>query len=169
MINVSWDDATAYAQWLSSVSGKQYRLLTEAEWEYVARAGTSTAFSFGDCIHTDQANYDGNFDYNDCGANTGVYREQTLPDNELAENPWGLYHVHGNVWEWVQDCWHDNYENAPVDGTAWLDLNDGDCRRRVLRGGGWYFNPGILRSAGRDRDNSGGANDFVGFRLARSL
>jgi formylglycine-generating enzyme required for sulfatase activity len=139
VINVSWDDATAYAKWLGAVTGKHYRLPTEAEWEYAARAGTETSFSTGDCIHTDQANYNGTYDYNDCGANTGIYRKKTVPTGSLPPNPWGLHEMHGNVWEWVQDCWHDSYEGAPDDGAAWEEADGGDCGRRVVRGGSWYF------------------------------
>ena len=169
VINVSWEDAQAYAAWLSERTGQQYRLPTEAEWEYAARAGTTTLFSTGECIHTDQANYDGNYDFNDCGANTGVYRQTTVPVNQLLPNPWGLHHVHGNVWEWTQDCWHDSYNGAPVDGTAWLEGESGDCDRRVVRGGGWYSEPDFVRSAIRDRLNTDEAFNILGFRLARTL
>ncbi len=114
VINVSWEDAVAYAAWLSRETGEQYRLPSEAEWEYAARAGTETPFWTGPCIHTDQANYDGRFDYNGCGAKTGAYRRQTVPVGSLPANPWGLHEVHGNVWEWVQDRYQDNYRGAPT-------------------------------------------------------
>ncbi|MDX1654601.1 MAG: formylglycine-generating enzyme family protein [Candidatus Competibacteraceae bacterium] len=166
VINVSWNDAVAYAQWLSDQTGERYRLPSEAEWEYAARAGTRTPFWTGACIHTDQANYDGNYDYNDCGADTGVYRQQTVEAGSLPGNPWGLYEVAGNVWEWVQDCWHDDYQGAPQDGSAWEEPG---CARRVVRGGGWFNIPENLRSANRDRDAPDVASSNQGFRLARDL
>ncbi len=169
VINVSWDDARAYAEWLSRETGATYRLSTEAEWEYAARAGTRTPFWTGDCIHTDQANYSGNYDYNGCGAETGVYRGKTVPAGSLSANPWGLHEVAGNVWEWTQDCWHKDYEDAPSDGNAWGKENGGDCSGRVVRGGGWYNRPLYLRSAIRYRFSSVDAYDFLGFRLAREL
>ena len=168
VINVSWEDATAYAQWLSERSGHAYRLPSEAEWEYAARAGTTTPFSTGDCITTDQANYDGTEDYNDCSAKTGDYRRQTLPAGSLPANPWGLHELHGNVFEWVQDCWHENYRDAPRDGTPWLEPDGGDCIRRVIRGGAWNIYPRGLRSASRNRGSARAAWDFLGFRVARA-
>ncbi|WP_089728044.1 SUMF1/EgtB/PvdO family nonheme iron enzyme [Candidatus Thiosymbion oneisti] len=170
VINVSWDDATAYVDWLSDQTGERYRLPTEAEWEYAARAGTRTPFWTGDCIHTDQANYDGeNYDYNDCGAKTGVYRGQTVPAGSLPANPWGLHEIAGNIWEWTQDCWHKNYRGAPSDGSAWSQGNGGDCTRRVARGGGWFNHPRNLRSADRIWITTDDAFDDLGFRLAREL
>ena len=169
VINVSWQHATDYAQWLSQQTGEAYYLPTEAQWEYAARANTITAFSFGDCLDTSQANYDGAIDYNDCGANTGLYRGQTVPVEELeAANAWGLRHMHGNVWEWVQDCWHSSYLGAPMDDTAWLDNDEGDCSQRVLRGGSWFDVPSYLRSANRSRRSANDTFFSVGFRLARA-
>jgi formylglycine-generating enzyme required for sulfatase activity len=147
VINVSWKDAEAYADWLSDQSGQRYRLPSEAEWEYAARAGTTTPFWTGDCIHTDRANYNGKADYNDCGAKTGVFREKTVETGSLPANRWDLHEVAGNVWEWVEDCWHGDYASAPTDGSAWLEAGGGDCARRVVRGGGWGYRPGFLRSA----------------------
>ncbi|MGD8912615.1 MAG: formylglycine-generating enzyme family protein [Candidatus Thiodiazotropha sp.] len=167
VINVSWNDAPAYAQWLSEETGKRYRLPTEAEWEYAARAGTTTPFSTGECITTDQANYDGNYDYAGCGAKTWVDRGATLAAGSLPPNPWGLHEVHGNVWEWVQDCWHDNYEGAPKDGAAWE--TDGDCTLGVVRGGDWDNTPENLRSANRLRVTTYVAYSILAFRLARTL
>ena len=167
VINVSWQDATAYAAWLSEQSGQRYRLPSEAEWEYAARAGTTTPYSTGDCIHTDQANYNGEYDYADCGTKTGLYRAKTVPAGSLPANPWGLHEVHGNVWEWVQDCWHLNYEGAPKGGTAWEA--GGDCTLRVVRGGGSDDRPEYLRSANRGWSATGGAIFVLGFRLARTL
>ena len=105
VINVSWNDAQAYASWLSRKTGKTYRLLTEAEWEYAARGATRTPFWFGSSISTSQANYDGNYAYG--GGRKGEYREKTVPVGSFAANPFGLYEVHGNVWEWVEDCYHE--------------------------------------------------------------
>lgn len=106
VITIDWNDAVAYAEWLSEQSDRCYRLPSEAEWEYACRAGTETPFWTGTCIHTDQANYHGNYDYGDCGAKTGVSRHHPVPAGSLPANPWGLHEVTGNVWEWVQDCWH---------------------------------------------------------------
>ncbi|GAB4184106.1 MAG: hypothetical protein Tsb002_06780 [Wenzhouxiangellaceae bacterium] len=169
VINVSWQDATAYTEWLSGQTDRQYRLPSEAEWEYAARAGTITPFSTGECIHTDQANYKGNIDYNECGADTGIFRAKTVPVDELTANPWGLHHMHGNAWEWAQDCWHVNYKGAPDDGSAWLDGAGAYCALRVLRGGGWFYGPRYLRSAARSRNYSDVAINDTGFRLARTL
>ena len=154
MVCVSWNDGRAYAHWLSLCTGQPYRLPTEAEWEYAVRAGTDTPFWAGNCINTDHANYDGNFDYNDCGAKTGVYRKQTVPVGSLPANPWGLHGVAGNVDEWVQDCWHDSYQGAAP---------------RVVRGGGWGLNPRDLRSAYRYGYSADVAGSNLGLRLARTL
>nr|WP_243448557.1 formylglycine-generating enzyme family protein [Candidatus Thiosymbion oneisti] len=169
VINVSWEDATAYAAWLSDQTGERYRLPTEAEWEYAARAGTRTPFWTGDCIHTDQANYDGDSDYNNCEAKTRVDRGQTVPAGSLPANPWGLHETAGNVREWTQDCWHGSYQGAPSDGSAWGQENGGDCGRRVTRGGGWNTHPRSLRSADRYRLPTDVALNFLGIRLARDL
>jgi formylglycine-generating enzyme required for sulfatase activity len=166
VIQVSWEDAVAYAKWLTEQTGKAYRLPTEAEWEYAARAGTETPFWTGRCIHTDQANYAGTDDYAGCGARTGVYRQQSVPVGSLPANPWGLHEVLGNVWEWVQDCWHDRYQGAPTDGSAW---ESGGCDRRVLRGGSWNDEPRVVRAAVRYGDQPGFRNINNGFRLARTL
>ena len=166
VINVSWKDAQAYVQWLSRKTGEDYRLPSEAEWEYAARAGTQTPFFTGDCISTDQANYDGNFDYAGCGAKTGVYRGKTLPVGSLAINGWGLFDVLGNVWEWTEDCWNNSYRGAPSDGSAW---NQGDCSGRVSRGGSWSGVPGVVRSAIRGGDVTEFRGSGVGFRPARTL
>ena len=117
VINVSWDDAKAYVAWLSRATGKPYRLLSEAEREYVTRAGTTTPFWWRPSITTSQANYDG-ASYS-IGFMKCEYRKQTLPVNSFQPNPWGLYQVLGNVWEWTEDCWHDSYAGAPADGSAW--------------------------------------------------
>jgi formylglycine-generating enzyme required for sulfatase activity len=166
VINVSWHDAQAYAKWLSQKTGEKYRLLSEAEWEYAARAGTSTAFWWGNSITTDQANYDGNYRYN--GSPQGEYRKKTLEVHSFQPNPWGLYQVHGNVWEWVQDQWHVNYEGAPVDGSAW-EAGGREEDKRVLRGASWGDYPWNLRAAIRVRGDAGDRNSGNGFRLARTV
>ncbi|OON63325.1 serine/threonine protein kinase [Massilia sp. KIM] len=165
VVGVTWFDALRYVQWLSEATGKRYRLPSEAEWEYACRAGTHTAFSFGDTISTEQANYDGTFTYN--GGPRGEYRRGTTPAGMFPPNPWGLYDMHGNVWEWVQDVVHENYEGAPLDGSAW-ELG-GDQARRILRGGSWLYNPRYLRSALRNGFSAALSNDIVGLRVVREL
>ena len=153
VVCVNWEDAQAYVEWLRGKMGEWYRLLSEAEWEYAARAGSRTRYSFGDEITESDANY---------GRNIG----KTRPVGSYRANGYGLYDMHGNVWEWVEDCWNDNYEGAPTDGKAW---KSGDCGRRVLRGGSWNSYPRDLRSADRLRNGSGLRVDSVGFRVARTL
>lgn len=170
VINVSWEDAAAYARWLSEETGEHYFLPTEAQWEYAARAGTDTPFASGGCIHTDQANYNGVFDYAGCGARTGIFRGATLPATALPPNRWGLFHMHGNVWEWVRDCWQPAYrESVALFVRAGEAVEDRDCGRRVIRGGGWRFEPGFLRSAARIWSRPGTRNSDIGFRVARAL
>ena len=165
VVGVSWDDAQAYLAWLSGRTGARYRLPSEAEWEYACRAGTRTAFSFGDAIDTSLANYDGNFAWN--GGPRGACRGGTTPVTRFPPNPWGLHDMHGNVWEWVQDRMHDDYAGAPCDGSAWEE--GGDRVRRVLRGGCWLYSPHYLRSALRNAFSAAMSNDIVGFRVARDL
>jgi len=166
VVCVSWNDAKAYVQWLSEKSGKAYRLLTEAEREYAARGGTSTAFWWGDSISVGQANYDGNNTYN--GSARGEWRRATVAVNTFMANPFRLYNMHGNVWEWVEDCWHANYSGAPDDGNAWT-TNCGDTVRRVLRGGAWASDPVFLRSAYRNLNTPDFRGSFNGFRIARTF
>ncbi len=161
---VNWDDAKAYTRWLSRKTKKTYRLLSEAEWEYVARANAITPFWWGKSISTARANYDGNYIYN---GSRGQHRKKTVSVDSFQPNNFGLYNVHGNVWEWVEDCWHKNYHGAPKDGTIWT--KDGDCKRRVLRGGSWNDSPAILRSANRDRINSRYRDNDTGFRVSRTF
>jgi formylglycine-generating enzyme required for sulfatase activity len=165
VVGVNWYDTLQYLRWLSEATGRGYRLPSEAEWEYACRAGTKTAFSFGDTISTEQANYDGNFTYN--GGVRGEYRRGTTPAGMFPPNPWGLFDMHGNVWEWVQDVVHDSYDGAPLDGSAWEE--GGDQARRVLRGGSWLYNPRYLRSALRNGFSAALSNDIVGFRVVREL
>jgi formylglycine-generating enzyme required for sulfatase activity len=132
VVRVSWEDAQAYAKWLRQQTSKAYRLPTEAEWEYVCRAGTVTPFWWGGTISPAQANYDGDYAYEGEGSQ-GKNRKRTVPVESFDANPWGLYQVHGNVWEWCEDVSHDNYNGAPADGIAWL--TDGASGQRVLRGG----------------------------------
>lgn len=145
VINVSWNDAKAYVAWLSKRTGKAYRLLSEAEREYVTRAGTTTPFWWGSAITPDQANYNGNYVYAG-NAQKGEYRAKTVPVWTFQPNAWGLYQVHGNIWEWVEDCWYPNYQGAPGDGEAWT--GDPGCRC-VLRGGAWDRIPNVLTAASR--------------------
>ena len=154
VINVSWVDAQGYVRWLSRKTGEAYRLLSESEWEYVARAETTGPYHFGSSLSPSQANY---------GANRGG----TVPVGSYSANGFGLHDVHGNVWEWVEDCWNNRYYGGvPADGSAWVS---GDCGRRVLRGGSWGNDPGSLRSAGRIRSTTGFRFYRFGFRVARTL
>ena len=164
VINVSWNDAQTYIAWLSHKTGQRYRLPSEAEWEYAARAGTTTRFSTGDCLTTDQANYDGNYPPEGCAE--GEFHDKTLPVASFAANPFGLYDMHGNVWEWVEDCWNDSYNGASTDGSAW---SSGDGIRRALRGGSWFSYGSWARSAFRLNSTRGYRSSFLGFRLSRSV
>lgn len=165
VINVSWDDAQAYVDWLSQRTGKPYRLPSEAEWEYACRAGTTTPFHFGPTISTDQANYDGTGTYG--AGQTGVYRGRTVPVGSFPANAFGLHDMHGTVWEWCADVWHDSYAGAPSDGSAWIEGGEQD--RRVVRGGSWDGLPVILRSAFRNWIGRVGWGGLVGFRVSRTL
>jgi formylglycine-generating enzyme required for sulfatase activity len=157
VINVSWDDVQAYVKWLSSITGKPYRLLSEAEYEYAARAGTRTAYPWGNEIEA-MANC------LSCGSQWDG--KQTAPVGSFAANPFGLYDMVGNVWEWTEDCWNESYQGAPADGSAWTR---GDCRRRVVRGGSWDDYPDFLRSASRFRFISVNRLNGLGFRVARTV
>jgi formylglycine-generating enzyme required for sulfatase activity len=158
VINVSWDQAQQYVAWFSKMTGRPYRLLTEAEWEYVARADTTSAYSWGDEIGKGNAN---------CLACESAWdNRETSPVGSFKPNAFGLYDMHGNVWQWVEDCYHDNYEGAPTDGSAWISK---DCSRRVVRGGSWGQNSRIVRSAFRGRNEPYVQNDDLGFRVARTL
>jgi hypothetical protein len=148
VIYVNWNDAQQYVAWFSKMTGQRYRLLTEAEWEYAARAGTTTAYSWGDEIGEGNAN-------------------ETSPVGSFKPNAFGLYDMGGNVWQWVEDCYHDDYDEAPTDGSAWVT---GDCNRRVVRGGSWYLkSSGNLRTALRIRLTTDFRNFNLGFRVGRTL
>jgi formylglycine-generating enzyme required for sulfatase activity len=167
VINVSWDDAQQYCQWLSRATGQTYRLPSEAEWEYACRAGTTTSFSTGRGIASDLANCDWNYDENNCAAKTGVFLlRKTQPVGRYPPNPWGLYDMHGNVREWVEDCYNGSYTGVPTDGS---DFRQGFCQRRVARGGSWILVPWYLRSAIRSRNDAGHRDNNLGFRVARTL
>jgi formylglycine-generating enzyme required for sulfatase activity len=159
MINATWDDAKRYVAWLSRMTGKPYRLLTEAEYEYVARAGTQTAYPWGKDVGTNNANCNG------CGSRWDG--TQTAPVGSFAANEFGLYDVAGNAMQWVEDCYHPNYADAPADGSAWT--RGGDCTRRIDRGGSWHDTPDYVRSAARDRGTSDRRGYDLGFRVARTL
>jgi formylglycine-generating enzyme required for sulfatase activity len=159
---VSWDDAVEFCKQLSKNSGRNYRLPSEAEWEYACRAGTTTPFYFGETITTDLVNYDGTVTPY-ASAPKGVYREETTEVGKFPANAFGLYDMHGNVWEWCQDYWHDNYQDAPTDGSAWL--TGGDNTRTLLRGGSWDYAPVLCRSAYRHGDTPDYLNFNIGFRL----
>ena len=161
-INVSWDDAQTYVRWLSRITGKEYRLLSEAEYECAARAGSETKYPWGDDIKLNSkpmANCDG------CGSQWD--NKQTAPVGSFAANQFGLYDMVGNVWELTEDCWNPNYyDGAPADGSPWTS---GYCSRRVVRGGSWFTYPDRLRSANRNGDSPDVRNTYLGFRVARTL
>jgi formylglycine-generating enzyme required for sulfatase activity len=158
VILVSWDEAQAYNGWLSQETGKAYRLPSEAEWEYACRAGTTTRYSFGDAITPRDANY----------GDTGL--KSTSEVGGYPPNPWGFHDMHGNVWEWVEDDWHENYREAPTDGSAWKEPEaSSDQRLCVLRGGSWDSDSRGGRSAFRNRRIPNLRRSIVGFRVARTL
>jgi formylglycine-generating enzyme required for sulfatase activity len=192
VVCVSWHDAVAYAEWLSNRTGKPYRLLTEAEWEYAARAGTTTRFWWGDSISSDDANYFGfhdgrppdperaeqelrawsargvfsrlSDDYFGRDLRPRRHAQSTVPVTRYEPNPWGLHQVHGNVWEWVQDTWRDSYGGGPAYRSPWVDGVDS---LRVIRGG--FFAPIDLAAAARGRCEADRRGNLIGFRLARTL
>jgi formylglycine-generating enzyme required for sulfatase activity len=158
---VSWYDAVEFCDRLSNHTKRQYRLPSEAEWEYACRAGTKTPFHFGETITTDLANYDGQ-------KSKGFYRQETTEVGSFEiSNNFGLYDMHGNVWEWCLDDWHDNYEGAPIDGSAWLGIEK-NTNTRLLRGGSWYDLPEHCRSAYRSYDLLDGYYHSIGFRVVCS-
>ena len=158
---VSWEEAMEFCRRLSQRTELSYTLPSEAQWEYACRAGTTTPFAFGDTLTPDLANYDGNYTYG--SGPKGTYREKTTDVGSFLANAWGLQDMHGNVWEWCLDHWHENYQGAPSDGTPWV--NGGDEALRLLRGGSWLNSPGSCRSAYRLRGHRDGRDGHVGFRL----
>ncbi|KYC36512.1 hypothetical protein WA1_43260 [Scytonema hofmannii PCC 7110] len=169
---VSWYDCVEFCDRLSNYTKRTYRLPSEAEWEYACRAGTTTPFHFGETISTDLANYRGTDDeeYKWSGSygkgNKGIYRQETTPVGSFGvANAFGLYDMHGQVWEWCADHWHESYEGAPTDGEAWIDLGNNDNQSRLQRGGSWYLNPVYCRSACRLYYNPDNGYDLIGFRV----
>ena len=160
---ISWNDAQALAERLSTRTGKQYRLLSEAEWEYAARAGTTTPFYTGSTITSDQANFEG---YYTSYATRRINQLGTVPVGSFGSNAFGLHDMHGNVWEWVGDCWNKNYHGASTDGST---NKSGDCSHRIMRGGSWNDVIEFMRAAHRQRNDSGVRDNSFGFRLARTL
>jgi formylglycine-generating enzyme required for sulfatase activity len=164
VIHMSFDLAKNYVTWLSRKTGKPYRLLTEAEWEYAARAGTTTTFAFGDTLSPGSANYNAS---TDGSGPSEENRQKTMPVGTFPPNAFGLHDMHGNVSEWVEDCFHNDYtEKAPTDGSAWIE---GNCTGRVLRGGSWEDSDAELRSAARVGEYRYNSSYTDGFRIARSL
>jgi formylglycine-generating enzyme required for sulfatase activity len=159
VVNVSWDDAQSYVTWLSKKTRKSYRLLSGSEYEYAMRAGTQTVYPWGDTVGTNNANC------HSCGSQWDA--KQTAPVGSFPPNGFGLYDMVGNVREWTEDCYHDTYNGAPTDGSAWL--GGGDCYHRVVRGGSFLLAPAFLRSASRYWFTSDYRLRYLGFRVARTL
>jgi eukaryotic-like serine/threonine-protein kinase len=186
--NVSWNDAIAFCQKLSKKTGNHYRLPSEAEWEYACRAGTTTSFHFGETITSNLMNFNGYYAYGSVfdeiitsdlvkfdryGAYSSVllaggYRARTVEVGSFPPNGFGLYDMHGNVWEWCADHWHDNYQGAPIDGSAWIDKNAETSAWRVLRGGSWDNAPRFCRSASRSDPDAGFRSYLNGLRVVCS-
>jgi formylglycine-generating enzyme required for sulfatase activity len=154
VINVSWEDARDFADWLSKQTGKRYRLPSEAEWEYAARSGGKDEVWAGTSDEKQLDNY------------AVLSKNQAELVGSRKPNGLGLYDMSGNVWEWIQDCWHENYNGAPKDGRTW---GEEDCGQRVIRGGSWNYVPEILRASYRPGDNAGSRNGTIGFRLAQDI
>ncbi|MEO1209810.1 MAG: formylglycine-generating enzyme family protein [Cyanobacteria bacterium J06638_20] len=165
--NVTWDDAVAFCEALSRLTGREYRLPSEAEWEYACRAGTTTPFYFGPTLTTDLANYNG-LPY-DKNSPQGISRDHTTDVGSFPANAFGLDDMHGNVYEWCLDHWHRNYEGAPTDGSAWLIDDAYEQGARVIRSGSWGDYPWNCRSAYRGRRSSASPSVFVGFRVVCSF
>jgi formylglycine-generating enzyme required for sulfatase activity len=170
VVNVSWFEAQAFCQRLALRTGKNYALPSEAQWEYACRAGTTTPFHYGATISTELANYDGRVYGN---GKKGEYRQQTMDVASFPANAWGLHDMHGSVHEWCADCWHDSYEGAPNDGSAWvggeteenIGMKDFNINWRLLRGGSWRFSPAYCRSAYRDDFHPDYRGNDFGFRV----
>jgi formylglycine-generating enzyme required for sulfatase activity len=164
---VNWHDAMEFCRRLNSMlgpaSGRTYTLPSEAQWEYSCRAGTSTPFAFGETLTTDLANHDGNHAF--ANGPKGAYRQETTAVRTFPANAWGLYDMHGNVWEWCLDQWQADLQSVPADGSAWQGEEDREKATRLLRGGSWDFYPGYCRSACRSHSLPGNADDSVGLRV----
>jgi formylglycine-generating enzyme required for sulfatase activity len=158
MENLSWDDASEYVRWLQKTTGKPYRLLTEAEWEYAARAGTTTRYSWGEELKPGKADCEG------CGPAHSRARPADM--GSFPPNAWGLYDMEGNVAEWVEDCWHSSYKGAPADGQAWQGSS---CTTRVLRGGSWNNPPSDITVSSRNYNDSSVRYPGNGMRVALTL
>ncbi|MFC2951223.1 SUMF1/EgtB/PvdO family nonheme iron enzyme [Marinicaulis aureus] len=163
VVSVSYEDALSYVAWLSKKTGQPYRLPTEAEWEYAARAGSSAPFATGSTVRAGQANYNGQYPYS---GEKETYRGRTVPVASFAPNAFGLYDMHGNAWEWTADCWTETHAGAPSDGSA---VATGDCTKHVLKGGAWNTGGWRLRSAHRIGKPAGAREFDNGFRVARDL
>jgi formylglycine-generating enzyme required for sulfatase activity len=160
--NVSWAEAQRFCERLSAQASRAYRIPSEAEWEYACRAGSATAFNTGATISTDEANYNGEFVYGN--GVKGVYRHVPTEGGAFPANEFGLYDMHGNLWEWCADAWHDDYNGAPVDGAAWQAGKS--AAYRVTRGGSWHDTPDVCRSAARLKTLAAEGDDLIGFRVA---
>lgn len=158
VMNVTWADAVAYVDWLSAETGRKYRLPSESEWEYAARGGTEDRYWWGFGVGENRANCKG------CGSKWD--NKETAPVGSFKPNPFGLYDTSGNVWEWCQDTWHESYEGAPADGSAWTTGGDG---RRVQRGGSLGSKPRYVRNSARGRGNPDSRYVYLGFRVVRDL
>ena len=160
---VNWFDAMEFCSRLSQLTGRHYTLPSEAQWEYACRAGTSTPFAFGATITPELANYNGESTYAD--GPKGINRGKTTAVGSFPANAWGMQDMHGTVWEWCLDHWHDSYEGAPSDGSAWLDQDAGENYPRLLRGGSWINDPRNCRSASREHVEPGNTGANIGFRV----
>ncbi len=157
VINITWYGARRYVRWLSKKTGKTYHLPSEAQWEYAARADAKSTYWWGNAVGKGRANC------RDCGVKISRKSE---PVDSFKPNPWGLYNVSGNVWEWVADCWNPTHIGAPADGAVRLS---GDCRQRVIRGGSWYYFSKNMRSAWRFKNDARVKSYGIGFRVMREL
>jgi formylglycine-generating enzyme required for sulfatase activity len=163
VIYVSYDDAKSYVEWLRQKTGKAYRLLSEAEWEFAARGGTSTPFAGGDTLAPTQANFDASS--LTTNKRPGDYQGTTVEVGTFPPNPYGLHDMEGNVFEWVEDCWNKTHAGAPADTSP----RGGDCTRRVAKGGAWYYEADFARPSARISFPKGARHNVIGFRVARPL
>jgi formylglycine-generating enzyme required for sulfatase activity/serine/threonine protein kinase len=173
VINVTWNDAEAYVEWLRDQTGEPYRLLSEAEWEYIARAGSDGGYFYGDdeselCNYGNHADANSGFSWRNTECGDG-FSDRTAPVGTYSANDWRVFDVIGNVWEWVADCWHESYRQAPQDAGPWLATDSADCERRVIRGGSWYDGPELLLPRTRNWAVAEERNDVLGFRVAADV